>query len=69
MPVGRVVRDEVEPDLDPACPRRRDQLVEVGQSPEVGVHVEVVGDVVPQSTFGLGKVGLSQIASMPSQAR
>ena len=46
MAVGGVIRDEIEPDLDRALPRLRDQLVHVGERPEVRVHLVVVGDVV-----------------------
>ena len=46
MAVGRVVRDEVEEDANPAPGGLRDQRVDVRQGSELRVHVGVVGDVV-----------------------
>jgi len=47
VPAGRVVRDDVDDDLDPPGVQPRGHLVEVGQRAEPRVHVAVVVDVVP----------------------
>ena len=46
------VRHPVEDDADPAVVRGRDQRVEVGERPEDGVDVAVVGDVVAVVALG-----------------
>jgi hypothetical protein len=46
MHARRVVRDEVEPDLNAAPARVRNEAVEVVARPVFGVDGEVVGDVV-----------------------
>jgi hypothetical protein len=57
---ARVVRDEVEhdPDVSPSC--FDDQVLEVGEGPEVRMHVVKSATSYPQSLFGDGNVGLSQ---------
>ena len=44
--VRGVVRNQIQPGLDPPALRLGDQAVEVGERAELGVDVEVVGDVV-----------------------
>ena len=46
MPVGRVIGNEVEPDLDAACACGGDQRIEVLERAVVGMHGAVVSDVV-----------------------
>jgi hypothetical protein len=67
MAVAGVVGDDVEEDADPVLARNGDQLVEVGQSTEVGMDGAVIADVVPQSSFGDAVIGDSQRASTPSR--
>jgi hypothetical protein len=47
MPVGGVVRDEVEPEVDAELARLGEERVVVAERAVVGVNVAVVGDVVP----------------------
>ena len=55
----RVVRDEVEPELDPAPARIGDQRVEVVERAVLGVDAEVVGHVVAPVDVG-GRKGRAQ---------
>jgi hypothetical protein len=52
MPVGRVVRDEVEDQSQPTVVGRGDQAVDVVERAEDRIDVAVVHDVVPKSTIG-----------------
>ncbi len=47
MPVGAVVRDDVDDDANVQCSGLVDQLLRSGERPEHRVDVAVVGDVVP----------------------
>ena len=54
--VRGVVHDEVDDHAQAALVRRVDQLDEVAEGPDVGVHVDVVGDVVAAvAQRGLGE--------------
>jgi hypothetical protein len=48
MPVGRVIRNEVEQDLEPARMRLRQQVVEVREHAEARIDAAIVGDVVAE---------------------
>ena len=52
MLVGGVVRDPVEEDADAARVRLGEEPAEVGESPEEGIDVAVVCDVVPEVLHG-----------------
>ena len=69
MLVARVVGDEIEHDLQPARTRVGDERIEVGERPESGWTAWKSETSYPQSAFGDGWIGVSQIASTPSHSR
>ena len=55
--VGGVGIDLVDDDLEPQCVRALDQRVEVGEGPEQGIDVAIVGDVIAEIRHRRGKEG------------